>query len=68
MAAKIVVVERMETPTNQIMISYKIIDNSFISPVGHIWIDKKEYTPEKERQELEKILKEYLELKARGLV
>jgi hypothetical protein len=68
MAVKIVVIERMETVTNQIMISYKIVDNGWSSPVGHIWIDKKEYTPERERQELEKILKEYLELKARGLV
>jgi len=54
--------------TNQIMISYKIIDNGFTSPVGHIWIPKDQYSPERERQELEKVLKEYLELKAKGLV
>ena len=68
MAARIIVVERMETATGEIMVSYKIIDNGFISPVGHIWLKKEEYSPEREKQELEKILKEYLELKAKGLV
>jgi hypothetical protein len=68
MVAKIVVVERMETPTGEIMISYKIVDNGFTSPVGHIWIPKSEYSLEREKQELEKVLKEYLEMKARGLI
>jgi hypothetical protein len=68
MVVKIEVVERMETVTNQIMVSYRIVDNGFISPVGHIWIPKSEYSPEREKQELEKILKEYLEAKAKGLV
>ncbi|MCC5994468.1 MAG: hypothetical protein LM587_02670 [Candidatus Aenigmarchaeota archaeon] len=68
MGAKIIVVERMETPTNQIMISYKIIDNGFTSPVGHIWIPKDQYSPEREKTELEKVLREYLEMKAKGLV
>jgi hypothetical protein len=68
MVAKIVVVERMETPTNEIMISYKIIDNGWSSQVAHIWIKKEEYSAEKEKAELEKVLKEYLELKAKGLV
>jgi hypothetical protein len=68
MAAKIVVIERIETPTNEIMVSYKIIDNGWSSPVAHIWIKKEEYSAEREKQELEKILKEYLEAKAKGLV
>ena len=68
MVAKIVVVERMETATGEIMISYKIIDNGWSSQVAHIWIKKEEYTPEREKAELEKVLIEYLELKAKGLV
>jgi hypothetical protein len=68
MAARIIVVERMETPTNEIMVSYKIVDNGFTSPVGHIWIPKDQYSPEREKTELEKVLREYLEMKAKGLV
>jgi hypothetical protein len=68
MAAKIIVVERMETATGEIMVSYKIIDNGWSSPVAHIWIPKNEYSAEREKTELEKILKEYLEAKAKGLV
>jgi len=68
MAVKIVVVERMETTTGEIMVSYKIIDNGWSSPVGHIWLPKDQYSPEKEKAELEKVLREYLEAKAKGLV
>jgi hypothetical protein len=68
MGARAIVIERMETMVDYIIITYVIEDNGYRSPPAHIYIKKSEYSVEREKQELEKAIQEYYNLKKLGLL